>query len=75
MALCLKLVIGMDESREETSTIKIAPKFSDILIIFQPWGAYSAQHRQGHTNNFPVDTSLIGSYGLINITFSGVKGQ
>ena len=50
-------------------------KYMYILTLFQPCGANSAHHGWVCTNSFPVDTSLIGSYGLIIITFSGVKGQ
>ena len=34
---------------------RVAPEFSDALILFQPSGAACAQHR---TNNIPVVTSL-----------------
>ena len=45
-----------------TGATAVAPKFSDVLTLFQPGeggGADSAQHRRGYTKNFPVVTSLL----------------
>ena len=41
-----------------TGATAVPPKFSDTLTLFQPRGAYSTYHHRGHTQNFPVDTSL-----------------
>ena len=47
-----------DVTTGATSMTEVASKFSDTLTLTQLEGADSAHHRRGHTQNFPVDTSL-----------------
>ena len=44
--------------RNVNSMTEVASKFSDTLTLTQLEGADSAHHRRGHSQNFPVDTSL-----------------
>ena len=48
-----------DVSTGATGTTAVAPKFSDILTLFQPRGADSAHHRRGRSKHLPVITSLL----------------
>ena len=42
-----------------TGTTMVTPKFSDILILFQPEWEDSSHHPRGCTKNYLVDTSLL----------------
>ena len=54
--------MSRDVTTGSTGTTMVAPKNSDTLTLFQPGGgADSAQHRRGHTKNFPMDASLLSS--------------
>jgi hypothetical protein len=47
-----------DVTAGATGVTAVTPKFSNVLTLFQPGGADSAQHQRGRTNNFPVFTSV-----------------
>ena len=44
--------------RNVNSMTEVASKFSDTLTLTQLEGTDTANHRRGHSQNFPVDTSL-----------------
>jgi hypothetical protein len=49
---------GQNVTTGATGTTMVAPKFSDILTLYQPGWANSAHHRRCCTKIFPMDSSL-----------------
>ena len=54
--LILDILQGCKDPQRHKTVV--APKFSNILTLFQPGVADSVHHCRGCTKNFPVGTSL-----------------